>query len=140
MKNNHSLFWVLGTDDDLHWHQRIIESASLEKVKNWWFESLGRMPEILIDEATLSGGVSLLGQLNMDIPEGERLFGVWVKDQNQIQLKGAVGETVEQIEQEIKADFPSLEILAVVQSWPLIETVARFRAIHAQEMKADEIV
>lgn len=142
MDTSSPLFWLLGTDEDGQWHQRIIQARSLAQADAWWRVTLERDAEIAIAQDTLEGGVGALVALEDALLQAQagRLFGAWVAREDRLDLVPVVADDTEQATQHLLALNPGAQVRAVVDARPLLDTLARMRAIAAGQRQADEVL
>lgn len=134
------LFWLLGTDDTGCWHQRIIQAANLAQADAWWRVQLERDAEVAIAQETLEGSVGALVNLDEALVQAEagRLFGVWVARNDELALVPVAAHDAQAAHEQVAKLNPGDHVRAVVEALPLIDTLARMRAIAAGDLKADE--
>ena len=135
------LYWLLGTDDALQWHQRIILAPSLERAKTWWRDSLSRDAEIVLDLETLEEAIHVLDALSDGLfsqDDNQSLYAVWAQNDENLTVHSFQGTTPQEAEE--AAQEEGLDVLAVVHAWPLLDGLARMRAVSEDTMAADEVL
>lgn len=144
MNKSISLYWFLGTDDIGQWHQRIILSSDENTCKKWWHDSLGRDPELVIDYDTLENSMGVLDELKEKVAEDENdnIYAVWMDDvkESKVFLLPIVTSSTQEATKLALDTHPTAKVLAVVSPWPLLDTLARMRAIMKSEMEPDEVL
>lgn len=133
-----TLFWLLGTDDTGHWHQRIIRAGSAEHADRWWQLTLERDPEVLLDYPTLEQGVETLVEAAQGAGEDVIAMGAWIKDESRVGLVPVFAANVEAARALIAQQLPQVRVMAIVNLAPLLDTLMRMRAIEAGELEPDE--
>ncbi len=140
MKNHMKLFWLLGTDDAGAWHQRIVRANSLAHADAWWRAQLDRDAEVALAQETLEGGVGALVDIEDRVEQvgAGHLFAVWVEREDEIALVPVVAENADMASAQVAGLNPLASVAAVVDAAPLLDVVARMRAIVAGQMEPDE--
>lgn len=139
------LHFLLGTDDEGGWHQRIIQADTLEYARCWWKEQIDRVPEVAISLPDLEAATGALAELGAAIENASagnlRLFGVWCVDAtDQIQLFPIAARDEQQAQTLFSQHHFGCQAVAIVDPAPLLGVVARMRAVAAGELEADEIL
>ena len=133
-----TLWWVLGADEHNQWHQRIILASDENRVKSWWYDSLGRLPEIVLDHDSLFQAMEVLSSLSADLEihsPTDHLFAVWVGTPQNLGVIPVVAPHASSAHQQAQQEH---EVLSVVDASPLLATLARMRAIEAGDLLPDE--
>lgn len=131
------LYWLLGADSDGVWHQRIIQAPNKARAQAWWLQTIDQTPAVAVSQVEVEAALQALQAAATELGQAT-VFGAWVGSSDDIALLPIPAKDRQSALDALQRERPDLELFALVDVTPLLQTAAHMRAIVAGEYRPDE--